>query len=159
MFKRICPECEKTLEYKNKRKFLLANKLNNLCRSCGKKGKKNPMFGKLVGNALGGWGKGDNNIAKRSEVRLKISNSLKGKPSGMLGKTHSEETKEKQKNSNKGQKRSQETIDKIKAKRKTQTGSRCPNWKGGISKKLPERKRFSDTIEYKNFRKKCFRKR
>lgn len=58
------------------------------------RGKKRPNHSKKM--------MGENNPSKRIEVRKKISKSLMGKPSGMLGKHHSEETKRKVGDANRG---------------------------------------------------------
>lgn len=157
MKERKCPTCNETMTYKNVRKFKIAISNNTECRSCCKKGKKNPAFGK-PGSMLGRPGiSGELNPAKRKEVREKISRALTGKPSGMLGKTHSADTKEKQRAGNVGQKRNADTISKIKIARKKQVGSACPNWKGGVSiVNHGERIIFCNTIEYKNWRTSVF---
>lgn len=46
MFNRKCPSCKELLIYKNKRKCTIANKNKTSCRSCTKKGEKNPMHGR-----------------------------------------------------------------------------------------------------------------
>lgn len=51
------------------------------------------------------------------EHRRKMSEAHKGKPSGMLGKTHSAETKAKMAKAHVGKKHSEETIAKMAAKR------------------------------------------
>ena len=66
---------------------------------------------------------GDKNHAKRSEVRKRISDTLKGN-------IISEETRKKISIANKGLKRSTEYCKQFS---KNQTGSKNPNWKGGVS--------------------------
>jgi 5-methylcytosine-specific restriction endonuclease McrA len=114
------------------------NNNTHFCKRCVKTGERGPMFG-LYGENNPNFGQkresvsGDKNPSKRPEVKDKISKSLKGRPSGMLGKKHRNETKEKIKISNTGQKRSKEVVDKIREKRKIQVGDKCPSWKGGIT--------------------------
>ncbi|MFA5406954.1 MAG: NUMOD3 domain-containing DNA-binding protein [Candidatus Nanoarchaeia archaeon] len=83
----------------------------------------------------------ENNPAKRLESRIKISKSKKGKPSTMLGKHHSKETKLKIKKSNQG---------KIKLR-----GKNHPNWKGGISK---INKTIRNLFKYKQWHSKIFQR-
>jgi hypothetical protein len=130
----------------------------HFCRSCGKKGDKNPIFG-LKGELNPKYGikvpsiVGENNPAKRLEVREKISKSNKGKPSNMLGKNHSKETIDKIKKSNTGQKRNETTIEKIREARKKQVGENCPGWKGGITSHI---RRLRNSDEYQLWRKSIF---
>lgn len=160
MFERICPNCNKLLVYKNKRKFSDACKNNGICRSCSKKGDKNPMFG-ILGENNPKFGikipslTGENNPSKRLEVRGKISEKKKGKPSSMLGKHHKQETIDKIKKSNRGKKRSIETIDKIRIARKKQVGEKCPSWKGGITPKV---KLLRGCEDYKEWRMNVFKR-
>ena len=138
MYKRNCPSCNKDMEYKNKRKHYLAEQNNGICQSCSKKGENNPMFG-IIGLNNPRYGKeqenikGDNNPAKRSEVRVLISERNKGKVSPMKGKHHTNKSISEISKSNLGQKRDQETIEKIKIARSKQIGEKCPGWKGGIT--------------------------
>ena len=116
---------------------LIPEKDYHLCKTCAKIGERNPIYG-LFGENNPNFGqtresiKGDKNPSKRPEVREKISFSKKG-TKNFLGKKHTEESKQKISTSNTGQKRSIETVEKIKKARKLQTGSRCPGWKGGIT--------------------------
>lgn len=159
MLKRNCPSCNIEIFYKNKRKYQSAIKNGSECRSCCKKGDKNPMFG-LTEEKNPNYGqirdsiKGDNNPSKRKEVREKISKSKKGvRTISMLGKHHREDSKKKSSISNRGQKRSPSTIEKIREKRKLQVGDKCPGWKGGITSKL---KILRNNDEYANWRKQIF---
>jgi len=43
---RVCPGCKKILTYSSKRKKVIAENLNRICKSCSKIGKNNPIFGK-----------------------------------------------------------------------------------------------------------------
>lgn len=154
MFERNCPICNSIIVYKNKRKYNDSCRKNTNCRSCSKKGSKNPMFGKLgIENPNYGQEresiKGDNNPSKRKDVRDKISLKNKGKKSGMLNKNHTTETIEKIRKSNSGKIRSSETIEKIREARKNQKGDKCPGWKGGIT---PIVKRLRNSDEYKIWR-------
>ncbi len=151
MLKRNCPSCNKEILYKNKRKYQNAIKNESECRSCCKKGDKNPMFGLLESNNPN-YGqiresiKGDNNPAKNKEVREKISKKKKGCVSSMKGKNHTKESIEKIRLSNTGKSRSPETIFKIKEARKKQIGDKCPGWKGGITpfvRKMRNCKKYS----------------
>lgn len=88
---RKCPDCGCVIVYKYKTSYVAAKKENRLCKSCSKKGERNP--------------------AKRSDVRKKLSikssgenNSMYGKGhlivgknNGMYGKKHSKKTKQKMK--------------------------------------------------------------
>jgi len=160
MFERICPSCNNLLIYKNKRKYKDACKNNGICRSCSKKGDKNPMFG-LIGKNNPKFGikipslTGDNNPSKRIDVRKKISDKKKGKPSSMLGKHHKLETIEKIRKSNLNKKRNQETIEKIRLARKKQVGEKCPSWKGGITPKV---RLLRGSEEYKIWRLNIFKR-
>lgn len=49
----------------------------------------------IIETGIGGFGAGEDNIAKSDIIRNKISNSLMGHKYGMTGKIHSEETKQK----------------------------------------------------------------
>ena len=88
-----CDECG--CEFKNRIENLNENIEKHYCSSCSKKQEKNPMF------EIVPWNKGEklpqfsgeNNPAKRKEVRDKISKAKKGHPSSMLGKHHSENSK------------------------------------------------------------------
>lgn len=154
---RNCPECNILIDYKNKRKLSNAIKNNSLCRSCCKNGNKNPMYGVFgEDHPTFGWVGlvGDKNPSKRKEVRDKISKAKKGKQTtSMLGKHHSDESKEKSRKSNFGQKRSDITKDKIREKRKLQIGDKCPSWKGGIT---PIIQKLRNSDEYKEWRKKVY---
>ena len=72
MWTRDCPSCGKEISYKGKGGLTRAIKSNNVCRSCGKKGEKNPLCGK----------------SHSEESRRKIAEAQKGN-------THSEETRRK----------------------------------------------------------------
>jgi len=81
------------------------------------------------------------------EAKLKMRNYHLGKPSGMLNKHHSEETKDKIKKSNIGKKRSLEARKKMSEARlgthpseetrikmgKARMGERNNSWKGGVT--------------------------
>lgn len=115
---RKCPNCKIELKYSTLRKLKQAENKNSLCKKCAKSGKNNPMYGKTE-DKHHGYGKiredikGENNPAKRTEVKEKISKQLVGRIGAMTGKQHTEETKDKIKKSNTGQNRSEETKTKI----------------------------------------------
>jgi len=117
-FVRNCPECNIEITYTLLPKLKRAIKNNSLCRKCSKKGEKNYMYGKSR-ELHHNYGKkiesmtGENNPAKKLEVREKISKKLIGRVGAMTGKTHSEESKDKIKKSNTGQKRTEETKENI----------------------------------------------
>jgi ribosomal protein L39E len=147
-----CDDCQNIFM----RRLRDLNENNNIhyCNSCRKKGNRNSMYGKSgESHPLYGierpWQKGENNPAKNEAVKKKISDKNKGKPSSMLGKHHTEETKRKQSESNKNKKRSIETIEKIRIARRKQTGSKCPGWKGGITK---ETIKTRNSHEYRKWR-------
>jgi hypothetical protein len=98
-----CDDCGK--EFTNRICNLDENIKNHYCSSCFQKGKKHYNYGNSIHvntrNGLKKWLENNENPAKREEVRNKISNNRKGKPSNMLGKKQSEETKKKIRNSNK----------------------------------------------------------
>lgn len=75
------------------------------------------------------------------ETKRKISESLKGKPSGMLGKHHSEESKEKIRTNNTGKKRSTETCERI-SKSKLGVKHSVESWNKGKHWKLIDGKRL-----------------
>lgn len=156
MFIRNYPTCKKEIIYKAIRKYKQACKKETNCKSCCKIGDKNPMFG-LTGEMSPRYGKkglaGDLNPSKRKDVRNKISLSKKGKPSPMLNKKHKAETIEKIRESNIGQKRTEETISKIKIARRLQIGEKCPGWKGGITKEVTK---LRNSNEYQIWRKSVF---
>jgi hypothetical protein len=158
MLKRNCPTCDKEIIYKNKRKCQQAIKNVSECRSCCKKGNKNPMFG-LLEKDNPNYGqiresiKGDNNPAKSKEVREKISNKNKGRTSSMKGKKHSKESIEKIRLSNIGKSKSPEAILKIKEARKKQVGDKCPGWKGGVT---PVVRKMRNSKEYSIWRNSIF---
>ena len=56
-FVRNCPECKTKLKYVKKQSFKVAMKRNSKCRSCSKKGSKNPMYGKMTGDKNPMYGK------------------------------------------------------------------------------------------------------
>lgn len=118
---RNCPNplCNKELSYCAKTAYLRAKKINSLCLQCkcsshehrkklsesnGSKqiGEKNPFFGKRHSN----------------ETKQLISNSMKGNIPWMKGKKHSEESKEKNRQSQLGKKHSEEHKRKIGLKSK-----------------------------------------
>mgnify|MGYP006349497135 CR=1 FL=1 len=152
----ICDGCNETIL--KRLQDLNVDVSEHFCRSCGKKGDKNGIFG-LTGELNPKYGTkipsitGDNNPARRLEVREKISKSKKGKSSNMLGKNHSKETIDKIKKSNIGQKRNSITIEKIKEARKKQVGEKCPGWKGGIT---PYITRLRNSEEYQFWRNSIF---
>jgi hypothetical protein len=152
----ICDGCDNIIE--KRLQDLNVDSNEHFCRSCGKKGDKNPIFG-LFGELNPKYGTkvpsvtGENNPAKRLEVREKISKSNKGRPSSMLGKSHSKETIDKIKKSNTGKKHTELTIDKIKESRKKQVGDKCPGWKGGIT---PHVIRLRNSEEYQVWRSSVF---
>lgn len=82
MFERNCPECKKSIIYRNKRKYNDACKKKTLCRSCSKIGSNNHMYGKF-GSLNPNYGQkrynisGDKNPSKREDVRKKISERKK----------------------------------------------------------------------------------
>jgi len=115
---RKCPKCETERKYSSLRKLKQAENNKSLCKKCSKSGENNPMYGK-IGEMHHYFGKiredmlGENNPAKKPEVREKISKKLTGRIGAMSGKQHTQESIDKIKNSNTGQKRTQETKDKI----------------------------------------------
>lgn len=80
---------------------------NNIhyCGSCFQKGERHYNFGGSIhkNSKIGiiNWHDNNENPARRAGVRKKISKARKGKPSNMLGKNQSEETKRKISDSNK----------------------------------------------------------
>ena len=154
----LCDGCKNIIEKRLQDIYVEIDE--HFCRSCGKKGDKNPIFG-LLGELNPKYGTkvpsitGENNPAKRLEVREKISKSNKGKKSSMLGKNHSKESIDKIKKSNTGQKRNDLTIDKIKEARKKQVGDKCPGWKGGIT---PHVRRLRNSEEYQFWRSSIFKR-
>lgn len=115
---RNCPNCKIEIKYSSLRKLKIAENKNSLCRKCSKTGENNPMYGK-TGNKHHAYGIirenmiGENNPAKRVEVKKKISEKLTGRIGAMTGKQHTQETKDKISTGNIGQIRTQETKDKI----------------------------------------------
>jgi hypothetical protein len=102
IYKRNCSGCGEEITYSTKCAKVRAEKRNTNCKSCAKKNKNNPMYGKSVydmwvekcgkkeadkrqkerNKKLSESKLGDKNPAKRPEVRKKISKTLTGtKPS------------------------------------------------------------------------------
>lgn len=131
-----CDDCGE--EFDNRIKNLNENIDKHYCYRCILKGERNPGYGKIPWNKDKKFPQfsGENNPARRKEVRKKISLANTGKISPMLGKHHSSRTKNKISKSNKGKKLSEETIIKIKNFRKLQIGEKCPGWKNGISDRI-----------------------
>lgn len=158
MYSRNCPECNKVLNYKNKRKYENANKVQSLCSSCAKKGDRNPCYG-IKGESHPRFGKvglpGDLNPSKRIEVREKISKSKKGMSNGREGYEMPDETKIKIKNSNTGKKHniSDEGLIRMKEARQKQIGEKCPGWKNGKTNKV---RRLRNSDKYQEWRNKVF---
>lgn len=75
------------------------------CGSCFQKGPRHHNYGHPLHEntiiALIEWRKKHENPSKKDEVRKKISEARKGKPSNMLGKTHTEKSRKKISESNK----------------------------------------------------------
>jgi hypothetical protein len=78
------------------------------------------------------WNKGRRNVYTL-EQRKRISDGLKGKPSPMLGKHQTDEAKRKIGAANRGRKLSDEAKKKISEIKRTLTGPRSGNWKGGVT--------------------------
>ncbi len=117
-FVRNCPICEKELSYTSLSKLKRAMSADSLCSSCAKTGNKNPGFDKTgINNPLFGISRpdmlSDNNVAKNTEIRKKISEKNIGRIGSMTGKKHKQESKDKSRISNTGLKRTAETRDNI----------------------------------------------
>ncbi len=91
-FKRNCPNCGKVIQYKHKRDMVGANEKCTNCKSCAKTGENHPMYGKHYPSYI---------IENRNIPKGK-NHPMYGKPGTMLGKRHSEYTKQKQSNANSG---------------------------------------------------------
>ena len=116
IYKRICPECSIEIIYSSKKSLFAGIKHNGMCSSCKIKGNRNPLFGKKRWNEGIKWSDevrnkisiGNKGKIISNETKLKISHANKGiklskehkekiirtgKPSGMKGKHHTDETK------------------------------------------------------------------
>lgn len=119
-YKRNCPICNIELTYIKEYNLKLANNKNSVCASCARIGKP------LLKN------RGDNNPAKRPDVRLKMSLARRkvakiNPKSGMGGKFHTNEAKEKIKNGNLGKKLTEESIKKRTKTRRANGWNKYPN--------------------------------
>lgn len=90
--KRQCPDCGKVKQYANKYSLKKAILKNTRCRSCAKKGKRNPMYGK-------------------GYQQIGAKNPYYGNPRGFR---HSESTKNKIRLAKLGRKRQREVKERIK---------------------------------------------
>jgi len=113
---RLCPNCNKEIKYKGLRRYKQAIINNSYCKKCAQlknkynrpKGELSPLYGKKRPEMCG-----NNNPAKRPEVRKKISESNKGRIGVMTNKKHKQESKDKCRLSNLGKKRSSKTKENI----------------------------------------------
>jgi hypothetical protein len=91
--KRICPKCEKEIQYSNKYHFIYAVRDNRKCKSCCKLGSLNHSYGKQ-----GYWNKkvGPNKgIHLSKETKEKLSKAGTGRIGYWSGKVLSDEHKQK----------------------------------------------------------------
>ena len=97
-----------------------------ICKNCGKEFQDNPSDKSKYCSQKCYWEslKGKKHTVESNEKRRK---KMLGKPSGMLGKHHTEETKIKISQSEKGRKQSTETKNKI---RESLKGEKHFNWHG-----------------------------
>jgi hypothetical protein len=158
-YKKRCPEC--------KENFLGQKKSIYCSKQCAFKGERNGMYGKHLSEEarkrVSEAHKGkivseetkqklrEFNLGKTipKDVRRKISESLKGKYcgelNGMYGKHHTEETKRKLSEANKGKGGFKGELNPMYGK----TGEKSSNWKGGYkSKNLPLYDTYAPQIEW-----------
>lgn len=91
--KRNCPDCSKELKYTTYSGYKIANEKKSLCRSCNRKGEKNPFYGK------------NHSYATKKEIGEKVSLLQKGNllsdkhklniSKSLKGRNFSDETKQK----------------------------------------------------------------
>jgi hypothetical protein len=80
---RNCPICRKEMVYENHSVFNRAKKGNTSCKSCSKKGERNPFYGKKHT---------EEHKKHISELNMGSNNKMYGKKSAMLGKQHTDDT-------------------------------------------------------------------
>ena len=115
-----CPKCNCIIQYKNKNCLNKSLKKNQLCRSCSKDGIK---FGKM---------------SDEHKEKIRLHHLLNGVGNWMFGKKHSDDTKQKISNSNKGKVFSKETKRKLS---ESKIGDKNP------TKRLDVRIKISNTIK------------
>lgn len=111
---KLCPECGELISYCNKYKAMRSIKNNTSCKSCCRKGDKNPMFGTI------GYFK-DKKLSDEHRQKIKDNhadvsgdkNPMFGKVSVNKGKKSSDEVRQKISNVLKGKKRNAESIENI----------------------------------------------